>query len=247
MLSNKIKFAQQKDIVGGYGQSTTLWFGLSVIIIGFFLLANIHDILQFNIAVVFLFIWTVSNIYLGMVNRNPNLFAHIKNIDIFWQLNLDRNSFKWIGITLGGILLAVVLSILIKSPLFGIGLAGIALFVGFQKTNCILVPIIAHGIYNSIVVSAKKSGLDWLSGLSQSPIIVPEVGIGLQGFSQLYTEVMWQFILVATSEELMKIAIVVFTVSMIKQRFEKGTQVWIGGIVSIVVWVMLHTIQAQSV
>ena len=246
----KNKYKEQKVTIGGYGQTTVLWFGISVIIFAFFLLANLQSTLQFNTAVAFLFIWVVSLMFLGIVNRNPSLQGHIKTVDAFWQLDVDKTGIKWIGISLGGVFATVALSVAISSPLVGIGLSGVILMIAFIKTNQLLVPVIAHGIYNSFVVTVKSTGLEFFglgSLLSNSPIKVPTVDIGIQGLSSLYSEIIWQFMLVSTAEELMKIAILVFVVLILKSRFENGNQVWVGGIIAVLVWAMMHTVQALSV
>jgi len=234
-------------LIAGYGQTTILWFGISVIIFAFFLLANLKDFLQFNTAVAFLFIWVVSLTFLGMVHRNPSLSSHVKSVDAFWQEDPTLKNIKWIGISLGGIFVAVALSVSLNSPLIGIGLSGAILMVAFVKTNSLLIPVFAHGIYNSFVVTVKSTGLEFLTFLDQSPILVPVVDIGIAGISNLYSEIIWQFMLVATAEELMKIAILVFVVLILRGRFEKGNQIWIGGIVAVVIWTMMHTVQALSV
>ncbi len=242
---------EQKLSFGGYGQTTILWFGISIIIFAFFLLANLQNILQFNTAVAFLMIWTASLIYLGMVNRNPNLKGHIKSVDAFWQIDINKQGLKWIGIGLGGVFLAVSVSVFIDSALIGIMLSGFVLMFAFIKTNSVLVPVIIHGVYNSIVVAVKQGSLE-LGAFSQSlldssPIRVPEIGVGIQGLSKLYSEIIWQFILVATAEELMKIAILVFVVIAIKSRFGTGKPVYVGAIVSVIIWGLLHTIQSLSI
>ena len=245
-MSHRSKLADRRIVIGGYGQTTILWFGISVIIFAFFLLANLQNILQFNTAVAFLFIWTISLVFLGMVNRNPTLSNHLISVDAFWQLDPDKRGLIWIGISLAGVFATVALSVAINSPLIGIGLSGMALMIGFIKTKQLLVPVIAHGIYNSFVVTVKSVGLEF-SFLSNSPIKVPEIDIGIQGLSKLYSEIIWQFMLVSTAEELMKIAILVFIVIILKSKFEEGNAVWVGGIIAVIVWTMMHTVQALSI
>lgn len=239
--------ARQELRIDGYGQTTILWFGISVIVFAFFLIANLQDFLQFNTAVAFLFIWTVSLTFLGMVQRNPSLSNHVKSVDAFWQTDPNIKTIKWVGISLAGMFAIVALSVTLNSPLLGIGLSGVILMVAFVKTNSILVPVFAHGIYNSFVVTAKATGLELLVFLDQSPIGVPFIDIGIGGLSTIYSEVIWQFMLVATAEELMKVAILVFVVILLKNRFEKGNQIWIGGIIAVIIWTMMHTVQALSV
>ena len=143
---------QKKFTVAGYGQTTILWFGISVIIFAFFLLANLQNILQFNTAVAFLFIWTVSLSFLGMVNRNPSLSNHVRSVDAFWQEDPTLKTIKWIGISLGGIFAIVAVSVSLNSPLLGIGLSGMLLMIAFLKINSIMIPILAH---RKLVVNSK--------------------------------------------------------------------------------------------
>jgi hypothetical protein len=234
----------QREQALGFGQATILRFGISVIIFAFFLIANLKDFLQFNTAVAFLFIWVVSLMFLGMVNRNPSLSNHVRSVDAFWQTDPTVKSLRWIGISLGGIFAVVALSVTLNSPLIGIGLSGEILMVAFVKTNSVLVPVLAHGIYNSFVTTVQATGLEFLTLFNQSPILVPKIDIGIAGISNLFSEIIWQFMLVATAEELMKVAVLVFVVIMLKGRFEKGNQIWIGGGIAVVIWTMMHTVQA---
>jgi len=62
-----------------------------------------------------------------------------------------------------------------------------------------------------------------------------------------FTEMIWQFTLVATSEEAMKVAIVVFVlVALRKGRnfIDGSTALIIGAIAAITIWSVLHTINS---
>ena len=108
--------------------------------------------------------------------------------------------------------------------------------------------VIQEFIYNSFVITLKQGAFEVATFLQQTPIRVPEVGIGIQGLSSLYSEIIWQFMLVATAEEIMKIAILVFVVLALTARFPRNrTPTYIGAGVAIGLWGIMHTIQALSI
>ena len=105
-------------------------------------------------------------------------------------------------------------------------------------TKSILIPILTHGIYNSIVVLLREGG-----GLATFPISVPEVGLSLQGFSDLGAEIIFQNVLVASSEELFKTFIIAFFVVATTGSFKSSTHwVWLGMIVAVMLWTLYHSI-----
>lgn len=226
-----------------YGVQVKLWFGIGVMTFAFFLLANIHNDVEFNIAISFIIIFLISVSYLFHIEQRPSKKAELASLDFFWMHDMTKNALKWVGISLALVFMAVVLSIMSGSSLVGIGISGGIMMYAFFKTNSILVPIITHGTYNSFVVAVKRSGLDVASFFSTSPIKVPEVGLGIQGLSSIYSEIIWQFMLVATAEEVMKIAITVFVTIAIANNIKAGKPAYMGAFVAIAVWTGLHTVQ----
>ena len=124
------------------------------------------------------------------------------------------------------------------APFLGIFFSGLVMGIQLILTHSILVPILTHGIYNSIVVLLRESG-----GLATFPISVPEIGLTLQGFSDLGAEIIFQNVLVASSEELFKTFIIAFFVVATTGTFSsKGHMVWLGMVVSVILWTLYHSI-----
>ena len=231
-----------------FGITTKLWFGMTVIIFAFFLLANIQNTLEFNTAISFILIYLISVAFLFMLSQNNTIKSHLEHLHTFWMSDIDKSKLIWIPIGIAGVFASVGLAVTIDYPLLGIFLSGGGMMYAFIKTNAILIPIIIHGIYNSFVVALKQGAFEFATFLQQTPIKVPEVGIGISGMSDLYSEIIWQFLLVATAEEVMKVAILVFVVLALTSRFPRNEMATkIGAGVAIGLWGIMHTIQALSI
>ena len=84
-----------------------------------------------------------------------------------------------------------------------------------------------------------------LVGLERVLLGVNEIGIGFQGVSNIFSEFIWQFTLVATAEEFLKLAILVFVVILINGFFKStGLSVIVGAGVAILFWSSLHLVSA---
>ena len=125
------------------------------------------------------------------------------------------------------------------APFVGIFLAGIVMGIQLILTHSILVPILTHGIYNSMVVLLREQ----VAGLATFPISVPEVGMSIKGFSDLGSEIIFQNVLVASSEELFKTFIIAFFIVAVAGSFRsKGKLVWAGMVVAVLLWTLYHSI-----
>ena len=127
------------------------------------------------------------------------------------------------------------------------------MMIAFLKTHALLVPIIIHGTYNSLIVFLQQTRFELVGGIEQFSAVgeerillgVNEIGIGFQGVSNIFSEFIWQFTLVSTAEEFLKLAILVFVVILINGFFNsKGLSVIIGAGVAVLFWSSLHLISA---
>jgi len=247
----------------GFGITTKLWFGITPIIFSFFLLANINNDVSFDIALAFISIFVVSLLILSYYSKGENK-NYLRQFNMFWLSEITTDKAKWLLIATGGIFGSWFLASLIQSAFIGIIISGGVLMIALIKSGTILTPIFAHGFWNSFVVADQQGllkplwdlfRLDLTQGsvtlgtgaLSAIPITVPTIGIGLPGFANFFTEMIWQFTLVATSEEAMKVAIVVFVlVALRKGRnfIDGSTALIIGAIAAITIWSVLHTINS---
>ena len=239
---------------------TTMLFILAIpMIIGFYALSNIEHITEFHTLTTFYFIYLGFGF--GLLFAQVNLKGiknQIEDLAVFYTLEIDKNGIKWILVGLVGVFATVGITLSIGRGLdedalrnvqiFGIIVSGFVMMIAFLKTNSIFVPILIHGAYNSFVVFLKTTSFAVVGGTtaySGIPIRVPEIGIGFQGATDLYSEMIWQFTLVATAEEFLKLGILVFVVLLLNGFWKsKGLSVTVGAIISVIFWSLLHTIQA---
>ncbi len=237
----------------GFGITTKLWFGITPIIFAFFLLANINNDVDFDVALAFISIFVVSLLILSYYSKGENK-NYLRQFNAFWLSDITGHKALWLLLSIGGIFGSWGIAIVTDSTFIGIILSGGILMIGFLKTGSILVPIFAHGIWNSFVVAADQgffgSTLQTSEALSSVPITVPEIGIGLPGFANFFTEMIWQLTLVASSEEAMKVAILVFVLVALRRgkNFVDGsTALIIGAVAAIAIWSVLHTINTVAI
>ena len=240
----------------GFGITTKLWFGITPIIFAFFLLANINNDVDFDVALAFISIFLVSLVVLSYYSKGENK-NYLKQFNAFWLSDITTRKGFWFLIATGGIFGSWGVSILLNSQFLGIVLSGGVLMLSFLRTGSILVPIFAHGIWNSFVVAVQQGFLGNVFSpaqlnlaLSSIPITVPTIGIGLPGFANFFTEMIWQLTLVATAEEAMKVAVMVFVLVALrrgKNFIDGSTALAIGAISAIAIWAVLHTINTVVV
>ena len=244
--------------------STVIWVLALPMILGFFALSNIQNELEFRTLQTFFFLYLGSG--MGILFAQANLGGtgeRAKDLNIFWTNDIDLNGLLWIAIGIFTVV-ASIFAILfamsgqdietIRNAQFAsIFIGGVIMMVAFLRTNALLVPIIIHGTYNSLVVYLEQTqfaiigGIEQFSAVGEERVLlgVNEIGIGFQGVSNIFSEFIWQFTLVATAEEFLKLAILVFVVILINGFFKStGLSVVIGAGVAILFWTSLHLVSA---
>jgi len=244
--------------------STVIWVLALPMILGFFALSNIQNELEFRTLQTFFFLYLGSG--MGILFAQANLGGtgeRAKDLNIFWTNDIDLNGLMWIAIGIFTVV-ASIFAILfamsgqdaetIRNAQFAsIFIGGVIMMVAFLRTNALLVPIIIHGTYNSLVVYLEQTQFAIIGGIEQFSAVgdervllgVNEIGIGFQGVSNIFSEFIWQFTLVATAEEFLKLAILVFVVILINGFFKStGLSVVIGAGVAILFWTSLHLVSA---
>ena len=245
------------------GLTNALWFGTGVLIVIFFLLGNIETTLDFRTTVAFGFTYLFSWFYLKYLESNfrgckARVCRDPKNSPAaFWQADLTIRNLVFVPLGALGVFGAVILAAPLTPPfgtILGIGISGAIMMAILLRFNSLLIVVFIHGIYNGLVVSIQlgfiKTGFTILEPLSQSPINVPIVGFGasFDQIANVATEVIFQFMLVATSEELLKVALTAFFIIAFRGFFsQQGGIKYLAGGLAVSVWVVLHTIQAISV
>ena len=244
--------------------STVIWVLALPMILGFFALSNIQNEIEFRTLQTFFFLYLGSG--MGILFAQANLGGtgdRAKDLNIFWTNDIDLNGLLWIavGIFLVVVSIFAILFFMVGQPpevvrnaqFGGIFIGGVIMMVAFLRTNALLVPIIIHGTYNSLVVFLDQTQYAIVGGIDQFALEggdrvllgVNEIGIGFAGAQNLIVEFIWQYTLVATAEEFLKLAILVFVVILINGFFNsKGISVAIGGAVAILFWSSLHLVSA---
>ncbi len=244
--------------------STVIWVLALPMILGFFALSNIQNELEFRTLQTFFFLYLGSG--MGILFAQANLGGtgeRARDLNIFWTNDIDLMGLIWIAIGIFTVIFSIFALLFaisgqdaetIRNGQFvSIFIGGIIMMVAFLRTNALLVPIIIHGTYNSLVVYLEETQFAIIGGIEQFSAVgndrvllgVNEIGIGFQGVSNIFSEFIWQFTLVATAEEFLKLAILVFVVILINGFFKStGLSVVIGAGVAIMFWTSLHLVSA---
>ena len=222
-----------------FGNTTWIFLSLSIIVLLVFLLSSVNTCgsIEFCTATIFgivlMFTLILIMIRMGIDGERVKNFLMKKPL---------LKDFIWIPIGIGGVIAVSLLASNIGEPLLGIGLSGIIMGIALIKTGFILIPIIIHGTYNTIVLNLRQ--FDPQSLLTQAQLNIPEIGLSFPDVSKIGTESLFQFTLVSASEEFLKAFIIIFVVVAINRgKFEnKGFKIWIGLGVAVAVWAIYHTI-----
>ena len=244
--------------------STVIWVLALPMILGFFALSNIQNETEFRTLQTFFFLYLGSG--MGILFAQANLGGtgdRAKDLNIFWTNDIDINGLVWIAIGIFTVIASIFVLLFavaggdadtIRNGQFiSIVIGGIIMMVAFLKTHALLVPIIIHGTYNSLVVYLEETRFSIIGGIEQFSAVgdervvlgVNKIGIGFQGVSNIFAEFIWQYTLVATAEEFLKLAILVFVVILINGFFKStGLSVLVGAGVAILFWASLHLVSA---
>jgi membrane protease YdiL (CAAX protease family) len=243
-------FQNNKVIVNG-GVQTIIYFMLSVIVVLFFALGNLNNDVEFRSTIIFMTVFMASYLLLLGLSVNPAIGKYLKgkNVQLFFQHDVTTSHLLWIPI---GVIASFGVSLLINNAgfdstlgsLLAIGASGAIMMAIFFRTGSILIPIIIHGVFNSLVIVLSSPLLN-LKILSNTPIPIPEIGISFGTLNSLASESIYQLFLVAPSEEMFKMLILAFVLYVVKNKFDsKSIWVYVGGAISVSIWTVYHMIQA---
>ena len=209
---------------------------------------NLCESTSFCATSIFMFVWTGSFIMLialYIISQNAKEAWRGKNVLLFFLQGITTQKLVWIPIGLAGVLLISYLSTSIDQPYgsyIGIIGSGMIMLVAFYATNAILIPILIHGIYNSIVVTLQTDfgtifipavvGGDFFSNF------FTQIGLG-----DYFTQVFFQIAVVANAEEFFKVFVIAFILVSTKGKFatDSGSK-WVAGIFSVLIWAVYHSI-----
>lgn len=130
------------------------------------------------------------------------------------------------------------------ASLIAIAGSGTVMMIIFFITKTIMIPIIIHGAFNTIVIALRDGVISSVfQGLELVPI--PNVGISIGTLNQFFSDFLVQFTLVSPAEEMLKMLIIAFIVlSIPNAKFKTGVAKYIGAFFALLIWSSFHAIQA---
>lgn len=233
----------------------TIWkvIGASMIVIFFFLLTDVSlcTAQQFCSTQIFFTILVASFMMIAMIlvllviggGKIGQLQGKI--LVLFFFKDWQWKNLIYIPIGLLLVFAGAYLGSIVNSPLLSIGIAGIVMLLTLYTTNNVLVPIMIHGIYNSIIIYLRTgTSASLVHGLSLSSTFVPSFGNNLASYYGLTTEIVFQVFLVAVAEEMFKIFVIIFAIVGTEGNFDVKNKpiTWISGIAAVILWVSMHVI-----
>ena len=245
MLKN---FQNNRVVVSG-GVQTAIYLMLSVIVVLFFSLGSLNDGTEFRSTVIFMTVLMASYLLLLGLSVSPSIGKYFKgkNVQLFFQHDITTGHLLWIPI---GFVLAFGFSLMVNNlglpqteqAIIAIGGSGAIMMFIFFRTGSILIPIIIHGLFNTVVI-ILSSDLVNFNVLSNTPIQIPEIGISFGSLNSLASESIFQFFLVAPSEEMFKMLVIAFILAITKNQFDnKSPMVYVAGAFAVTIWTSYHLI-----
>lgn len=237
-MSNQNSFSQSFDIL------SFLFFSIVTITVVFFLLNNINSDFEFRTTLFFTISFVVLFVIFVMISSVRTYRQYfISKGRLFFMERIELRELIWIPIGLIGVLGVSFIAVQLSSPISAVFASGLILLYTLYKTQHFLIPVLIHGIYNDIVILIRQGSS--ATFLSQTGISIPEVGISIGNLSKLTSEMIFQIFLVASTEELMKIAIIAFVLLSVRQKISSGNFKWFAGVVAVAIWTVFHLIQAM--
>jgi len=235
------------------GHQIVTYVSFSVITITYLLLTDIETDAPFKGNLIFYLMLLGSFFFVFIVSFTDVFQRKLggeKDARFFFFTDVSATKFIiWVPV---GVLLSFGVALLsqnlglssIDASLVSIAGSGTVMMIVFFITKTIMIPIIIHGFFNTIVI-ALRDGIvvsDFL-GLELFPI--PNVGISTAQFNQFATDVLIQFTLVAPAEEMLKMLIIMFVILGVPNaRFKTGITKYIGAFFALLIWSSFHLIQA---
>ena len=239
----------QKVIEQTLGVTNWLFLSLSVITVMFFLLSNVSkcEATEFCATTIFFQVFLGSGFMLVVLwllyekGRERMRVREGNKIKIFFLQDLTIKKLIYVPLGLVGVIgisYVIGTSSIPYASYMAIFSSGIVMLACFYKTNSIGVPILIHGLYNSLVVFLRST-----TSLSSFPLDVPTIGINFELFGNIISEIIFQLTLVASSEELFKVFIIAFIIVSSEGGFKENNKMkYISGIFAVFVWTVYHSI-----
>lgn len=230
-----------------FGMSTMVWYIIGFIFVAYTLLINYtNNQLQFNSTLIFVFLWVGGLFLLHIIPRTRH-YEHIEGTDELGPFWMENPVHRYWMIPAGffGVLGVSYVAAIANQPFWGIFFGGfIMLFILFE-TRAILAVILIHGAFNSLVLGIQSGFLgNSLIPLATTGIgMIPIIGNGIPMIAPIFSEIGFQFFLVATAEEVLKIVVIAGFIILFKGYYQENTPFkWIGGGFAVTIWSYMHYI-----
>lgn len=213
-----------------------IWLGAVLLISLMFILMDFNDQTQVNSAFAFLLLFLASLGFVAFVELIEIFKRHISDLWKFWTANISKKNLKWLGFSLGGTFGFAYLAASTGDPIMGMVGSGIIMFYALLQSRSILIPIATHGTYNVVITQLVQAGVFSSSLITHSAIPVPVYNGGL------LQQILWQFGLVANSEEFLKLAAFTWALFLIRGTFNTRSKLAdaIAIAFAVGVWILYH-------
>lgn len=234
--------------VKGTGIGNIIYLGLTVFVVGVVLLGNVNACgsQEFCKVTVFALLFGLSGIMLLLfavfTQGGSGQIGGAGELGRFFFQPVTYAKLGWIPI---GVIAVTAISYSVTfwdfeyAPFVGIFFSGLIMMIAFLQTNSILIPIVIHGVYNSIVTFLRDGGQLFTN-------FTPSLGDGFAQQTQFWFEVALQNTLVAPSEELFKMFGLAMFIYILQGNYKTpGVRVYISAGMIVFIWTILHLIQGS--
>jgi len=244
----------QEQKSGGESVQLILFVILSIIVILFFGLSNIENDSDFKGLIVFSMLYFFS--FYGLLFISVTKFGDRiagKNARLFFFHPVTfRDIIFYVPLGIGGAFLFSMIAGFsgldpISGRIFAIAGAGFVFsFILWHKKSVLLL-ILAHGLFNSIVLMMRANA-STAEILSSNPFPVPEIGITIGSLNVLASEALFNVLIVAPAEEFFRLIVMTFVFLSVKGKVEKKPIVVyvIAVIFAVAMWAVFHLIRGGS-
>jgi len=223
----------------------------SVIAITFLLLSDINEDTPFKANLIF-FLMLIGSFFFVFAISFTDIFQRKLGGEhgarFFFFTDVPMITFIiWVPIGLLGAFGVALLSQNLgldqtNASLVSIAGSGTVMMAIFFITKTILIPMIIHGLFNTIVIAIRDGIIfSFAQGLELFPI--PDVGITNSAINQFLLDFIIQMTLVSVGEEMLKMLIIAFVVlSIPNAKFKSGIAKYIGAFIALLIWSSFHLI-----
>lgn len=236
-----------EKISKGFGLVTWLFFFITGSSVMFFVLSAEGSI-EFRRVMTFITAFSLPLLLMLLLSRVEVIGNRLRSDDdgepLFFMKNPTMRDLIIIPPAIGLLFLVSIMLHNIGQDFAVLMFAGILLGGLLMVTRSIIVTILVHGTYNSIIYLDSK-GLLGNTGLpSDLPITVPLINAKIELFGEVVPEVVFQYALTATGEEMLRTFFIGGFLLASSGDFEtKKLNFLVGVFISGTAWAVMHAIQ----